>query len=72
MFFLANRERVLSLARDTGNPSLNDRYFPVVRNKDFYVGISWATGVVGGLRQAESSTEVSSGCPVSLADSHII
>jgi endo-1,3(4)-beta-glucanase len=53
----ANRERVLSLARDVGNPSLNDKYFPIVRNKDFYVGISWATGVVGGLRQAESSTE---------------
>jgi len=53
----ANRERIVSIARDVGNPSFDDQFFPIVRNKDFYVGISWATGVVGGLRQAESSTE---------------
>jgi len=53
----ANRGRIVAIARDVGNPSFNDVYFPIVRNKDFYVGISWATGVVGGLRQAESSTE---------------
>ena len=58
--FSANKGRIVAIARDVGNPSFQDIYFPIVRNKDFYVGISWATGVVGGLRQAESSTEVDS------------
>jgi len=51
------RERIIALARDVSNPSTTDQYFPVVRHKDFYLGSSWATGVVGGVRQAESSTE---------------
>ncbi|XP_077988193.1 uncharacterized protein LOC144442692 [Glandiceps talaboti] len=49
--------RILAIARDVGNPSREDPYFPVVRHKDWYLGMSWATGVIGGLRQAESSTE---------------
>lgn len=56
----AHLERVLTLARDVGNPSRMDPYFPVVRHKDWYVGISWASGIGPGVRQAESSTEVGS------------
>ncbi|XP_066271208.1 uncharacterized protein [Branchiostoma lanceolatum] len=49
--------RIVSVARDVGNPSTLDPHFPVVRHKDWYLGMSWATGIVGGARQAESSTE---------------
>jgi endoglucanase Acf2 len=41
-----------------GNPSYKDKYFPVVRQKDIYMGFSWATGIVPGTRQEESSSEV--------------
>ncbi|KAI8483573.1 hypothetical protein Bbelb_386660, partial [Branchiostoma belcheri] len=52
-----NMARIVSVARDVGNPSSLDPHFPVVRHKDWYLGMSWATGIVGGARQAESSTE---------------
>ncbi|XP_033747949.1 endo-1,3(4)-beta-glucanase 1-like [Pecten maximus] len=52
-----HKERVYALARDVGNPSYMDKYFPVVRHKDVYMGFSWATGVVPGQRQEESSSE---------------
>ncbi|XP_013398156.1 uncharacterized protein LOC106164701 [Lingula anatina] len=52
-----HRERLTLLARDVGNPSKNDPYFPVVRHKDTYTGFSWATGIHGGERQEESSSE---------------
>jgi len=52
-----HRERILLLARDIGNPSIGDKWFPTVRHKDFYLGLSWATGAEGGARQQESSTE---------------
>lgn len=39
-------------------PSYKDKFFPVVRHKDIYMGISWASGVVPGERQEESSSEV--------------
>ncbi|OWF42274.1 Endo-1,3(4)-beta-glucanase 1 [Mizuhopecten yessoensis] len=52
-----HKERVYALARDVGNPSYIDKYFPVVRHKDAYMGFSWATGVVPGQRQEESSSE---------------
>ncbi|XP_065934126.1 uncharacterized protein [Magallana gigas] len=52
-----HRQRIYALARDVGNPSYKDKFFPVVRHKDIYMGISWASGVVPGERQEESSSE---------------
>ena len=48
----------MALARDVGNPSRADPFFPTVRQKDWYIGASWATGIGGGTRQEESSSEV--------------
>ena len=48
----------MALARDIGSPSKTDPYFPTVRQKDWYIGSSWATGIGGGTRQEESSSEV--------------
>ncbi|XP_013414620.1 uncharacterized protein LOC106176683 [Lingula anatina] len=53
----ANRERILFLARDVGNPSYRDTHFPIVRHKDTFMGFSWATGVGPGTRQEESASE---------------
>ena len=54
----ANREQILYFVRDIANPSMQDEYFPVARHKDFYIGHSWASGVSGGTRTQESSSEV--------------
>lgn len=57
-------EKILLLIRDIANPSLNDKYFPVFRQKDWYLGNSWASGIAlfGGRpylngRNQESSSE---------------
>jgi len=57
-------EHVLLLIRDIANPSENDPYFPTWRHKDWYLGFSWASGIVtlSGLpypngRNQESSSE---------------
>lgn len=39
-------EHVLLLVRDIANPSSKDRFFPTFRHKDWYLGFSWASGVV--------------------------
>lgn len=39
-------ERVLLLVRDIANPSHEDPYFPTWRHKDWYLGSSWASGIV--------------------------
>lgn len=39
-------EHVLLFVRDIANPSDEDPYFPTWRHKDWYVGFSWASGVV--------------------------
>jgi endo-1,3(4)-beta-glucanase len=39
-------ERVLVLVRDIVNPSADDPYFPAWRHKDWYLGFSWASGIV--------------------------
>lgn len=52
-----NKVRITSLARDVGNPSKKDRFFPTVRQKDWFFGSSWATGIGGGARQEESASE---------------
>ena len=38
-------EPVLSLIRDIANPSENDKYFPMFRHKDWFLGSSWASGI---------------------------
>ena len=53
----ANRESILYFVRDFANPSATDEYFPVARHKDFYIGHSWASGISGGTRTQESSSE---------------
>eukprot|EP00057_Strongylocentrotus_purpuratus_P032170 XP_786827.2 PREDICTED: uncharacterized protein LOC581748 [Strongylocentrotus purpuratus] len=52
-----NYNRIMAMARDVGSPSKNDPYFPTVRQKDWYIGSSWATGIGGGTRQQEASAE---------------
>ncbi|KAJ8312300.1 hypothetical protein KUTeg_009673 [Tegillarca granosa] len=52
-----HKHRIYALARDVGNPSYKDTFFPVARQKDIYLGFSWATGIVPGSRQEESSSE---------------
>lgn len=45
-----NLERVLLLVRDIANPSDKDPFFPTFRHKDWYLGFSWASGIltIGG------------------------
>ncbi|KAL3792976.1 hypothetical protein HJC23_010989 [Cyclotella cryptica] len=57
-------EKVMLLIRDIANPSVNDEFFPVFRQKDWYLGNSWASGIAlfGGRpymngRNQESSSE---------------
>ncbi|XP_038058080.1 uncharacterized protein LOC119729546 [Patiria miniata] len=56
-----NYDRIMTLARDVGNPSKADGFFPTVRQKDWYLGSSWATGIGGEARQEESSSEAING-----------
>jgi endoglucanase Acf2 len=39
-------QHVLLLVRDIANPSNDDMFFPTWRHKDWYLGFSWASGVV--------------------------
>ncbi|XP_071940914.1 uncharacterized protein [Antedon mediterranea] len=50
-------ERITAIVRDVANPSKNDTFFPTVRHKDWYMGHSWATGIGGGTRLTESTSE---------------
>jgi len=57
-------ESVLLLIRDIANPSIKDTYFPSFRQKDWFLGNSWASGIAtnGGRpymngRNQESSSE---------------
>ncbi|GFO20907.1 endo-1,3(4)-beta-glucanase 1 [Plakobranchus ocellatus] len=52
-----HRDKIYALARDVGNPSDKDNFFPVSRQKDIYTGFSWASGLVPGTRQEESASE---------------
>jgi endo-1,3(4)-beta-glucanase len=58
-WFDANKEAILSLARDIANPSLEDKGFTPFRNKDWFTGHSWAAGLFefGDSRNQESSSE---------------
>uniref|UniRef100_A0A7S1J168 glucan endo-1,3-beta-D-glucosidase n=1 Tax=Eutreptiella gymnastica TaxID=73025 RepID=A0A7S1J168_9EUGL len=52
-------EKVLALVRDIANPSRRDPYFTPFRMFDWYVGHSWALGIVADAngRNQESSSE---------------
>lgn len=57
-------ERVMLYVRDIANPSAEDLFFPAFRQKDWYLGNSWASGIAlfGGRpysngRNQESSSE---------------
>lgn len=39
-------DAVMIMARDIANPSSEDPYFPQWRHKDWFVGSSWASGIV--------------------------
>lgn len=39
-------QHVMLLVRDIANPSDDDEYFPTWRHKDWYLGFSWASGIV--------------------------
>ena len=39
-------QHVMMLVRDISNPSDDDKYFPTWRHKDWYLGWSWASGIV--------------------------
>jgi len=53
---------ILDLIRDIANPSQDDKYFPVTRHKDWYMGHSWASGLFefGGItiRAIDSFTDL--------------
>jgi len=55
----ANRQKVYEIARDYANPSTADPIFPVIRNKDWYVGHSFAAGLFAfaDSRNQESTSE---------------
>ena len=44
---------LLDLVRDIANPSNGDKHFPTFRQKDFFVGLSWSTGVNGGIERRQ-------------------
>ena len=46
LYFSAAQAPVDALLRDFANPRASDNYLPFVRNKDWYDGHSWASGVV--------------------------
>eukprot|EP01035_Chromulina_nebulosa_P040727 gene40727-55070_t len=60
-------EHVLLLVRDIANPSDEDLFFPKWRHKDWFVGFSWASGIVtingkpypNGRNQESSSEAIS-------------
>lgn len=60
-------EHVLMLIRDIANPSRDDPFFPTWRHKDWYLGFSWASGIVtidgkpypNGRNQESSSEAIS-------------
>ena len=55
-------DRVMVLIRDIANPSGEDPFFTTFRHKDWYLGSSWASGIVtiqgkeGASRQADCLT----------------
>jgi len=54
---------LMDLARDIGNPSVEDTYFTITRHKDWYNGHSWAQGLDATYdgKNQESSSEAVNG-----------
>ena len=60
-------EHVMLYIRDIANPSVDDKYFPAFRQKDWYLGNSWASGIalfgsrpyLNGRNQESSSEAIS-------------
>jgi len=55
-------DRILLYIRDIANPSADDKHFPMYRQKDWYLGNSWAAGLMSMElsphgREQESSSE---------------
>ena len=52
-------EHARALIRDIANPAGSDPYFPITRNKDWYTGHSWASGLFASddSRNQESTSE---------------
>ena len=54
-------EKIMLYIRDFANPSTDDPYFPAFRQKDWFLGSSWASGIVSANtphgRNQESSSE---------------
>ena len=44
-FMKKYKEEIEYLVRDFANPSVNDKHFPVTRNKDWFYGHSWGSGM---------------------------
>lgn len=57
------RTQVNYFLRDIVNPSTEDPYFPVTRNRDWFAGHSWASGIANGAgsRDQESVGEAVNG-----------
>jgi hypothetical protein len=57
----AYRQKILMLARDIANPSIQDRYFIKERNKDWFDGHCWAQGLsdAAGVGNNQESTSES-------------
>jgi endo-1,3(4)-beta-glucanase len=55
----ARKEKILALVRDYANPSSADPHFPITRNKDWFDGHSWASGLFGfgDSKNQESTSE---------------
>ncbi len=55
----ANEDAVVALARNIANPNAADKQFAVFRNKDWFVGHSWAAGLFdfADSRNQESTSE---------------
>lgn len=69
-------ENVLLMIRDIANPSPDDPYFPIYRQKDWYQGNSWAGGIAmsypNGRNQESSSESIAAYEAVSLFGSVMV
>jgi endo-1,3(4)-beta-glucanase len=55
----SRRAAIMDIVRDFANPSPNDPHFPMTRNKDWFDGHSWASGLFpfGDSKNQESTSE---------------
>lgn len=53
-------DSVLLYIRDFANPSRHDEYFPAFRQKDWFLGSSWASGIVSAENSPHGRNEESS------------